>query len=115
MREFIGAQGSTPVDLAELSPAHRPPPREVLVAALLEQNVAMLQQFAREGFAATLPEYRQADALRDQSVRVLGGGTGIAGGIARGVDDDGALLVEHEGRIHRIIAGEVSVRRDGER
>ncbi len=31
-------------------------------------------------------------------------------GIARGIDDDGALKVEHAGRIHRIIAGEVSVR-----
>ena len=31
-------------------------------------------------------------------------------GIARGVDADGALLVERDGRIHRIIGGEVSVR-----
>lgn len=114
MREFIGAEGRTPVDLAELAPGGRPPAREALAAALLEQNVAMLQQFAQEGFAATEQEFRQADALNNQAVRVQGGGAAIPGGVARGVDADGALLVEHGGRIHRIIAGEVSVRRDGE-
>jgi biotin-(acetyl-CoA carboxylase) ligase len=30
--------------------------------------------------------------------------------MARGVDPDGALRVEHGGVIHRIIGGEVSVR-----
>jgi biotin-(acetyl-CoA carboxylase) ligase len=34
----------------------------------------------------------------------------VSGGIARGVDADGALLVEDADRIHSIVAGEVSVR-----
>jgi BirA family biotin operon repressor/biotin-[acetyl-CoA-carboxylase] ligase len=113
MREFIAAGGNRAADLAGLAPG-RPPCREALVAAILEHNVALLREFARSGFAGMLAEYQAADALRDRPVRVLGGGAAIAGGIARGVDAAGALLVEHGGTIHRIIAGEVSVRPDEE-
>ena len=31
-------------------------------------------------------------------------------GIARGVDDDGALLLEHGGRMHKFVSGEASLR-----
>jgi BirA family biotin operon repressor/biotin-[acetyl-CoA-carboxylase] ligase len=111
MREFITAGGNQPVDLAELSPGTVPPAREALVAAVLDQNVALLRDFARIGFTAALAEYQAADALRDRPVRLQGnGGQAMTTGIARGVDGDGALLVEHAGQMHRIIAGEVSVR-----
>jgi BirA family biotin operon repressor/biotin-[acetyl-CoA-carboxylase] ligase len=114
IREFIAAGGNRASDLAELA-GGTPPAREALVAAILEHNVALLGEFARTGFIATLDEYRAADALRDRPVRILGGGGGApGGGIARGVDAGGALLVEHDGRIHRIIAGEVSVRPEEE-
>jgi BirA family biotin operon repressor/biotin-[acetyl-CoA-carboxylase] ligase len=115
MREFIGAGGNHPASLAELASGGRPPPREALVAAMLEANVALLRDYARDGFAAAMDEYQAADALRDRPVRVLGGtGIKLGSGIARGVDASGALLVEHEGQIQRIIAGEVSVRPDEE-
>lgn len=115
MREFIGAGGNHPASLAELASGGRPPPREALVAALLEANVALLRDYARDGFAAALDEYQAADSLRDRPVRVLGGtGIKLGSGIARGVDASGALLVEQDGQIQRIIAGEVSVRPDEE-
>jgi BirA family biotin operon repressor/biotin-[acetyl-CoA-carboxylase] ligase len=107
-RERIGELGNAATDLAELTGA-APPAREVLVAALLDQGVAALAEFAHAGLAPFLAEYRAADALRDRPVQVQGGNL-PADGVARGVDDDGALKVEHAGRIHRIIAGEVSVR-----
>jgi BirA family biotin operon repressor/biotin-[acetyl-CoA-carboxylase] ligase len=110
MREFIGASGLRPVDLAQLVPGGTPPPREALVAAILEQNVLLLRDFARDGFAATLAEYQAADALRGRAVRLLGGSQALSEGIARGVDVDGALLVERDGQLHRVVAGEVSVR-----
>lgn len=113
MREFIAAGGNRAADLAALAP-DRPPFREALVAAILEHNVALLREYARSGFAGMLAEYQAADALRDRPVRVLGGGAAISGGVARGVDAAGALRVEHGGAIHRIIAGEVSVRPDEE-
>ena len=75
-------------------------------------SVALLQDFATAGFASVRDEYLAADALRDRVVQVLGGGARLTGGIARGVDAQGALLVEHDGRLHGIVAGEVSVRPD---
>ncbi|HWL61191.1 MAG TPA: biotin--[acetyl-CoA-carboxylase] ligase [Steroidobacteraceae bacterium] len=110
MREFIGVGGLQPVDLAELVPDGLPPPREALVAAILEQNVALLRNFSRDGFAAALAEYQAADALCGKPVRLSGGSQAVPDGIARGVDVDGALLVERGGQLHRIVAGEVSVR-----
>jgi BirA family biotin operon repressor/biotin-[acetyl-CoA-carboxylase] ligase len=111
LRDFIGAAGGNqPADLADLCAPALPPPREALVAAILDENVALLVNFPRTGFAALREQYLAADALRDQPVQVLGGGAAVAAGVARGVDADGALLVEHEGGLHAIVAGEVSVR-----
>jgi BirA family transcriptional regulator, biotin operon repressor / biotin---[acetyl-CoA-carboxylase] ligase len=107
-REQIDQLGNAATDLAELA-GSIPPAREALVAALLDQGVAALAEFAHAGLAPFLAEYRAADALCDRAVQVQGGNLPV-GGMARGIDDDGALKVEHAGRIHRIIAGEVSVR-----
>lgn len=116
MREFILAGGNQPADLIDLAPEGQPLAREALVAAILEHNVAVLRDFARDGFAGMLREFEAADALRGRPVRVLGGSATatVTAGVARGVDADGALLVERDGRIHRIVAGEVSVRADQE-
>ncbi len=108
-RAQIDQLGNTATDLAELAGGSNPPPREALVAALLDHGVAALAQFAQAGLAPFLAEYRAADSLAGRAVQIQGGHD-VAGGTARGIDDDGALQVEHAGRIHRIIAGEVSVR-----
>jgi BirA family biotin operon repressor/biotin-[acetyl-CoA-carboxylase] ligase len=82
---------------------------------LLEENVALLRDYPHDGFAAALDEYQAADTLLGRPVRVLGGtGMPLGSGIARGVDADGALLVEQDGQVRRIIAGEISVRPDEE-
>ncbi len=108
-RVEIDQLGNAATDLVELAAGARPPPREQLVAAILDHAIAALDEFARSGMASFLAGYRAADALAGQAVSIQGG-NGPREGIARGVDDDGALKVEHAGRIHRIMAGEVSVR-----
>lgn len=108
LRERIDASGNTPVDLASLA-GGAPPHRNALVAALLDQGIGVLEGFTEQGFAPLLGEYQAADALAGRHVQIHGG-HGPTQGIARGVDADGALRVEHEGRIHRIIAGEISIR-----
>jgi BirA family transcriptional regulator, biotin operon repressor / biotin---[acetyl-CoA-carboxylase] ligase len=109
LRARIDASGNHPVDLATLAPAGMLPPRNALVAAVLHQGITVMQQFAQGGFLPFCDEYSCADALRDQPVNIQGG-AGVSTGIARGVDTDGALRIEHAGTIHRIIGGEVSVR-----
>jgi BirA family biotin operon repressor/biotin-[acetyl-CoA-carboxylase] ligase len=108
-RAGISELGNAATDLAELLGEARTPPREVLVAALLEHGVAAMEEFARSGLASFAAEYRAADALADRKVRIEGGNDPMDG-TARGIDADGALKIEHGGRIHRIIAGDVSVR-----
>jgi BirA family biotin operon repressor/biotin-[acetyl-CoA-carboxylase] ligase len=108
-RAAIGDQGNAATDLAELLASGLLPAREQLVAALLEQGIAAMDEFGNTGLASFLTEYRAADALAGRRVRILGGNDPMDG-TARGIDADGALLVEHGGRIHRIIAGEASVR-----
>jgi BirA family transcriptional regulator, biotin operon repressor / biotin---[acetyl-CoA-carboxylase] ligase len=107
LRDQVRANGHIANDISSLTPS--PPSRSALVAAVLNHGVTAIQEFARHGFAPLLEEYLAADTLRDRLVD-LGGSAGPIQGIARGVDEDGALRVEHDGAIHRIMAGEVSVR-----
>ena len=108
MRASIDAHGNVPVDLAEQFPGSLVP-RNHLVAAILDHGISAMSAFSRQGFAPFRADYLTHDWLGGKAV-ALSGGNGPATGIARGVDDDGALLVEHDGGISRIISGEVSVR-----
>jgi BirA family biotin operon repressor/biotin-[acetyl-CoA-carboxylase] ligase len=87
----------------------RAPSRNALTAALLGELVNALARFEAGGFAAFAASWSEFDALADQLVRVEGSG-GALEGIARGIDAQGALIVEAAGARHHLYAGEVSVR-----
>ena len=61
------------------------------------------------GLRPFLGRWHERDALRDRPVRVLSGGTPTEG-VARGIDMDGALLVESSVGVARCRSGEVKVR-----
>jgi BirA family biotin operon repressor/biotin-[acetyl-CoA-carboxylase] ligase len=69
----------------------------------------MLDGFEAEGFARFRAEWLALDALGGRAARVIGA-EGSIDGIARGVDGDGALLLEGGGRLHRFVSGDVSLR-----
>ena len=108
LRDRVAAAGHVANDLCSLT--RSPPVRSDLVASVLNHGIRAIQEFAEKGFAPFMPEYLSADTLKDQQVSLSGGPAGLTRGIARGVDEDGALRVEHNGAIHRIMSGEVSVR-----
>lgn len=83
--------------------------RNRTVGALLDELLSMLGQFEREGFAPFRDAWMALDALCDRPARVLAGDRVISG-TARGVDADGALLLESGGRLQRFVSGEVSLR-----
>jgi BirA family biotin operon repressor/biotin-[acetyl-CoA-carboxylase] ligase len=87
--------------------------RNRLAAALLEELLSMLKDFERDGFAPFREEWRALDALGGRAARVLAA-DGAVEGIARGVDADGALILESGGRLQRFVSGEVSLRLAGE-
>jgi len=102
----IAAEGPGATDLAALGVRRS---RSELAAALIAELARMLEEFGGRGVAAFADEWRAADALANRRVRVLQGGE-VLEGLARGVDADGALLVEAPGGERRVLSGEVSVR-----
>jgi BirA family biotin operon repressor/biotin-[acetyl-CoA-carboxylase] ligase len=108
MPEAAGAAIDQPwTDLATLGAGTA---RNVLAAAVLDALAQMLTRFARDGFAAAYDSWSARDALRDRDVAVSGAGKALRG-IARGIDRDGALRLEVDGAVQRMVVGEVSLRR----
>lgn len=81
-----------------------------LLAAILQELLAVLESFAARGFAALRDAWRARHAFENQPVRLLSDFAPPRAGICRGVDGDGALLLEADGRIERILSGELSLR-----
>ncbi|NBX41572.1 MAG: biotin--[acetyl-CoA-carboxylase] ligase [Gammaproteobacteria bacterium] len=87
--------------------------RNALAARVIARCVEGLKVFGNAGFAPFFAPWRATDALRGRRVRVGETGREIEG-VARGIDAEGALLVENAiGERVRVIAGEVSVRPAG--
>jgi BirA family transcriptional regulator, biotin operon repressor / biotin---[acetyl-CoA-carboxylase] ligase len=107
--EKIAATGVTAVDLA--SAGLKGGLRNQVAAGLINCVVQGLLDFEREGLEPFVRKWMLADALRGRAVTVTGveGGTK---GVARGIDLDGALLVETPQGLLRFITGDVSVRAD---
>jgi BirA family biotin operon repressor/biotin-[acetyl-CoA-carboxylase] ligase len=81
-----------------------------LYAVLLGELLTVLEAFAASGFAPMRDEWMARNAYADASVNLLTDFGAPRGGICRGVDVDGALLFEVDGRVERILSGEVSLR-----
>ena len=85
--------------------------RNALAAHLLAALSTALTDFEANGFAHFLDDWNRLDIAANQPVRILGAGTAEIDGIARGIDADGALIVETpDGRRQHLHAGEVSLR-----
>jgi BirA family transcriptional regulator, biotin operon repressor / biotin---[acetyl-CoA-carboxylase] ligase len=105
-RREIEASGVRVAAVADACP--QAAARNRTAGALLNELLSMLERFDREGFAPFRDAWLGLDALNGRAVRVLAGDCAICG-TARGVDADGALLLESGGRLHRIASGEVSL------
>lgn len=104
----IATLGMPAIDLATAS-GRATISRNSLAAALLERCVLGLHEFEREGLKPFLEPWRNADALHGRQIDVRGGEDTTVG-IARGVDINGALLVETPQGLRKFVSGDVSVR-----
>lgn len=103
--------GDFPQPVAGLSEAMAlVPDRHDVLAAILLALVDVLERFASEGFAGLKVDWLGWHAWQDRPVQLLGDGESPAVGICRGVDDDGALLVETGSGMSRFLAGDLSLR-----
>lgn len=90
---------------------HLPTPldRNRWAALLIDTVYKTLQQHDKKGLAPTVSLWPQFDKYYMQPVRILLGQHSHEG-IAQGIDELGALLVEQDGQIKRYFGGEVSIR-----
>ncbi|MDO8863386.1 bifunctional biotin--[acetyl-CoA-carboxylase] ligase/biotin operon repressor BirA [Haliea sp. E1-2-M8] len=85
------------------------PGRNAVVASLLNELLPLAASFARTGFAPWRDSWMALDAFADASV-VLHSGEQRQAGVARGVDERGALQLETTLGLRPIYGGEISLR-----
>lgn len=108
LREAVLGDGNRATDLRSLrGPAVD---RNELAARLVTDGLDALLRWEREGFAPLAPAWRELDRLQGEEIVVRHADRALHG-IARGVDLDGALLLDDGRTLHRCNSGEASVRR----
>lgn len=93
-------------DLSELVDM---PDKTALVIALQKQLKRDIQLFEREGLAAFKTRWQAADLFYGREIRLLMGEKSVEG-ICRGVDEQGAVLLETADGVQVFIGGEISLR-----
>lgn len=88
------------------------PDRNVLAAKLSDTLVQTSQQFSDSGFRGFTDRWLALDLARGAQVTLEHDDQEIMG-IAQGVDTDGALLLEIDGRQQRFLSGDLSLRLGG--
>ncbi|CAM4000730.1 MULTISPECIES: bifunctional biotin--[acetyl-CoA-carboxylase] ligase/biotin operon repressor BirA [Rahnella] len=83
--------------------------RNELTATLLKELRSALLHFEQEGLAPFITRWRGLDNFLDRPVKLLIGDQEIHG-IERGIDAQGALLLEQDGVQKPYIGGEISLR-----
>ncbi|MBQ0929216.1 biotin--[acetyl-CoA-carboxylase] ligase [Ideonella alba] len=79
-----------------------------LLARVAPALAAALRRFDTEGFSGFAAAFATRDVLAGRPVRTTD--PALPAGLADGVDSDGALRLRCDGRLQRVVSGEVSVR-----
>ena len=85
------------------------PAREVLLAAILSELHPMLTAYGDSGFGLLRKAWQQRNAFANLPIQVSGDGLDVTG-LCLGVDEEGVLLVRANEKMHRVYAGDVSLR-----
>jgi biotin-(acetyl-CoA carboxylase) ligase len=95
-------------DLREMTDRTLPSRNDVIVAVLTEL-AKVLPVFSQQGLAPFRGDWERFDAIAYSPVKVFTQAATVLGQ-ARGISNDGALLVVVDGRLQEFVSGEVSVR-----
>lgn len=83
--------------------------RNTLTARLINELRAALTLFEQQGLAPFLSRWESLDNFYNRSVKLIVGNREIYG-IDRGIDRQGAILLEQDGELAPYIGGEISLR-----
>jgi BirA family biotin operon repressor/biotin-[acetyl-CoA-carboxylase] ligase len=111
-------QQDFPVELKDIATslsiiAGRDISRLSLLNAVLMELEQAYDKVIEEGFSGILNEWRELSVTLGQNVSVHGSGRDFSG-IAVDIDKDGALLVQTDSCLERVLAGDVSIRPQGD-
>lgn len=84
--------------------------RQHVTAALISHIVSLLKDYAHHGFGVWQQQWQHYDALYGQEVEILGLADSLTG-IAQGIDNTGALIINTATGQQLISGGEVSLRK----
>ena len=96
------------VDLAQITGTA--PDRNRLLAVLLEEMSGVLETFAQSGFVPLREEWDCHHVYRGKHVRLTLPDAATIDGVARGVDENGALLLDTSNGVRRVHSGDASLR-----
>lgn len=96
------------MDLATLTDG-KAPERNALAAALVESQVAALDEFSARGFAIFGEDWQRLDLVAGRAVALHSHEQTVTG-VAAGVDSEGALLLRTPQGVKRFVSGDVSLR-----
>lgn len=85
--------------------------RNLLVAQVAKTLKSQLIEFEKHGLVPFINDWNRLDNFVNRPVKLLIGDN-IIRGIAKGINDQGALLLEQNGKIEAHIGGEISLRSD---
>jgi BirA family biotin operon repressor/biotin-[acetyl-CoA-carboxylase] ligase len=102
--EASGVAVAAVEDACEVAPS-----RNLVAGAILDELLSMLLQYERQGFGAFRDAWVALDALNGRPAQIIVGDSVLAG-VARGVDAEGALLLDSGVRVQRFVSGEASLR-----
>ncbi|QSX37458.1 bifunctional biotin--[acetyl-CoA-carboxylase] ligase/biotin operon repressor BirA [Shewanella sedimentimangrovi] len=94
---------------SDLQSTERVPDKTALTLALHSQLCRDLELFEREGLGAFQSRWSAADEFAGKPVELLMADRRVAG-ICRGIDEQGALLLETDAGLQSFIGGEISLR-----
>lgn len=85
--------------------------RNTLIALILNQLILNVRKFEISGSVGFMPQWRKFDYLYGKSIVLTGESRPQVTGIAKGVNDQGELLIQsNDGCLQTVFSGEVSVR-----
>lgn len=109
----VGARSSVEAkvdrEIADVVDYVATPVRNQLAGLLIGEILAACTRYEENGFGWFQRDWESHDMLRGRTIAVETGGKVVVG-TAKGIAEDGALLVEAAGRLRRFIGGEISVR-----
>lgn len=95
------------IDLNQLS--SDPVNRNLLSAALMKELYKLLAQYEKTGLKPYLSRWFELDYFINKQVNLLIADK-VKSGICRGIDENGALLLDVDGQVEAYIGGEISLR-----